>query len=274
MVVGTVDAAAEALSVGVINAGDMMMMYGSTIFMIQVTDNESAKDKRLWAAPYLFPGTWCLLAGMSTSGSLTRWFRDSFAKELIQSEESGGENAYAALTKEAMSTPKGAEGVLTLPYFSGERTPIMDPRARGLIFGLSLPHTRGHLYRSVLEGMGHGVRQHVDLFTSIGARPKTMRAVGGGTKNLVWLQAVSDISEVRQEVAPRTFGASYGDALLAGVATGLVKGPEEIFRWQGSFKMIEPDENSFKIYRPLTEIYTNLYESTKESMHQIYDMGY
>ncbi len=85
--------------------------------MIQVTDNDQARDKRLWAGPYLFPGTWCLLAGMATSGSLTRWFKDNFAKELIAAEESGGENAYAALVKEAQATPPGAEGVVVLPYF-------------------------------------------------------------------------------------------------------------------------------------------------------------
>jgi len=216
--VGTIDAGAEALSVGVTKPGEMMMMYGSTIFMIQVTDNDQAREKRLWAGPYLFPGTWCLLAGMATSGSLTRWFRDQFAPELVAAEKSGGASAYAELVKEAAETKPGAEGVIVLPYFSGERTPVMDPRAKGMIFGLSLTHTRGHIFRAILEGMGHGVKQHVDLFTSIGARPKTIKSVGGGTKNSIWLQAISDISGVPQEVAPLTFGASYGDALLAGVA--------------------------------------------------------
>jgi xylulokinase len=98
--VGTIDAGAEALSVSVTKPGELMMMYGSTIFMIQVTDNDQARDKRLWAGPYLFPGTWCLLAGMATSGSLTRWFRDTFAKDLVAAEEAGGENAYSVLVKE------------------------------------------------------------------------------------------------------------------------------------------------------------------------------
>lgn len=271
---GTIDAGAEALSVGVIEPGEMMMMYGSTIFMIQVTDNDQARDKRLWANPYLFPGTWCLLAGMATSGALTRWFRDNFAKELITAEEAGGENSYAVLVKEAAETAPGAEGVIVLPYFSGERTPIMDPRARGMIFGLSLTHTRGHIFRSILEGMGHGVKQHVDLFTGIGARPRRIKSVGGGTKNTVWLQAVSDISGVPQEVAPLTFGASYGDALLAGVAVGLVSGPEEILVWQGKSKVVEPNKSLEATYAPLSEIYTTLYQSTKESMHKLHEMGY
>lgn len=272
--VGTIDAGAEALSVGVTKPGEMMMMYGSTIFMIQVTDNDQAREKRLWAGPYLFPGTWCLLAGMATSGSLTRWFKDNFAKELIAQEEAGGEAAYSLLVKEAGATPPGAEGVVVLPYFSGERTPVMDPRARGVIFGLSLTHTRGHIFRSILEGMGHGIKQHVDLFTAIGARPHTIKSVGGGTKNSVWIQAVSDISGVPQEIAPLTFGASYGDALLAGVAVGLVSSPEEIRHWQGAPTIVQPDETLTETYAPLSAIYTSLYDSTKDQMHKIYELGY
>jgi len=272
--VGTIDAGAEALSVGVTKPGEMMMMYGSTIFMIQVTDNDQAREKRLWAGPYLFPGTWCLLAGMATSGSLTRWFRDQFAPELVAAEKSGGSPAYAELVKEAAETKPGAEGVIVLPYFSGERTPVMDPRAKGMIFGLSLTHSRGHIFRAILEGMGHGVKQHVDLFTSIGARPKTIKSVGGGTKNSIWLQAISDISGVPQEVAPLTFGASYGDALLAGVAVGLVSSPEEIRIWQGKARIINPDEKLAEIYRPLSEIYTSLYDATKNQMHKLHELDY
>ena len=272
--VGTIDAGAEALSVGVTKPGEMMMMYGSTIFMIQVTDNDQAREKRLWAGPYLFPGTWCLLAGMATSGSLTRWFRDQFAPELVAAEKSGGASAYAELVKEAAETKPGAEGVIVLPYFSGERTPVMDPRAKGMIFGLSLTHSRGHIFRAILEGMGHGVKQHVDLFTSIGARPKTIKSVGGGTKNSIWLQAISDISGVPQEVAPLTFGASYGDALLSGVAVGLVSSPEEIRTWQGKARTINPDEKLAETYRPLSEIYTSLYDATKNQMHKLHELDY
>ena len=242
--------------------------------MIQVTDNDQAREKRLWAGPYLFPGTWCLLAGMATSGSLTRWFRDQFAPELVAAEKSGGAPAYAELVKEAAETKPGAEGVIVLPYFSGERTPVMDPRAKGMIFGLSLTHSRGHIFRAILEGMGHGVKQHVDLFTSIGARPKTIKSVGGGTKNSIWLQAISDISGVPQEVAPLTFGASYGDALLAGVAVGLVSSPEEIRTWQGKARIINPDEKLAEIYRPLSEIYTSLYDATKIQMHKLHELDY
>ena len=272
--VGTIDAGAESLSVGVTQPGEMMLMYGSTIFMIQVTDNDQARDKRLWVAPYLFPGTWCLLAGMATSGALTRWFRDSFAAELVAAEEAGGEPAYAVLTKEAGESSPGAGGVIVLPYFSGERTPINDPRAKGMIFGLSLTHTRGDLFRATLEGMGHGIKQHVDMFTDIGAPPHTIQAVGGGTKNPVWLQGVSDISGVPQQVAPLTVGASYGDAFLAALALGWVSGPEAIRQWQGTGSVITPNADLADTYAPLHEVYTALYQATKDQMHKLHELGY
>jgi xylulokinase len=272
--VGTIDAGAEALSVGVTKPGQMMMMYGSTIFIIQVTDNDQARDERLWAAPYLFPGTWCLLAGMATSGSLTRWFRDNFAQDLVRAEETGGASAYEVLVYEAQETPPGSEGVIVLPYFSGERTPINDPRAKGTIFGLSLTHTRGHLFRAILEGIGHGIKQHVDLFDSIGAKPTEIKAVGGGTKNKVWMNAVSDISNIPQQVAPLIIGASYGDALLAGIATGLVSGRDEIYKWQDGVRVVEPNPANFDVYEPLSKIYSDLYDSTKELMHKLHKLGY
>lgn len=272
--VGTIDAGAEALSVGVTKPGQMMMMYGSTIFIIQVTGNDQARDMRLWAAPYLFKGTWCLLAGMATSGSLTRWFKDYFAQDLVRAEEAGGSSAYENLVYEAAETPPGAEGVIVLPYFSGERTPINDPRAKGTIFGLSLTHTRGHIFRGILEGIGHGVKQHVDLFASIGASPTEIKAVGGGTKNRVWMEAVSDICGVPQQVAPLIIGASYGDALLAGIATGLVSGRDEIYKWQAGGRVISPNESNKEVYEPLSQIYTELYTSTNELMHRLHGMGY
>jgi xylulokinase len=121
---GTIDAAAEAVSVGVTAPGDMMMMYGSTIFIIEVTARR-LKDARLWHAPWLFPGQHAAMAGLATSGTLTHWLRDHFARDLPR------ETAFATLTEEAMESPPGAKGLICLPYFSGERTPLHDPKARG-----------------------------------------------------------------------------------------------------------------------------------------------
>ncbi|MEL6208293.1 MAG: FGGY family carbohydrate kinase, partial [Pseudomonadota bacterium] len=146
---GTIDAAAEALSVGVRAPGDMMMMYGSTIFIITLTEDR-LRDPRLWYAPWLFEGQHASMAGLATSGTLTHWFRDQFARELPRA------TAFSTLTDEAAQVPEGAGRLLFLPYFSGERTPIHDPHAKGAFFGLNLTHSRGHMVRALLDGIALG----------------------------------------------------------------------------------------------------------------------
>ncbi|MEI6097083.1 MAG: FGGY-family carbohydrate kinase [Alphaproteobacteria bacterium] len=218
---GTIDAAAEAVSVGAVAPGDMMMMYGSTIFIIQITA-ERLGDARLWHAPWLYPGQHAAMAGLATSGTLTHWFRDQFARDLPK------DTAFAVLTAEAMDSPAGARGLLCLPYFSGERTPLHDPRARGAFFGLDLTHRRGDLYRAVLEGIASATRHITDTYAEAGAVPVRVLAVGGGTKNRPWLQATSDLTGLDQVVARITTGASFGDAYLAARAIGVAA---EIDAW-------------------------------------------
>lgn len=263
VVVGTADAAAEAVSVGVVAPGRAMLMYGSTMFYIQVTD-APLRDPRLWSAPYLFPETHAVMGGMATTGALTRWFRDQLARE-----ERAEPEAYARLAEGAASVAPGAEGLLVLPYFSGERTPLNDPQARGVFFGLTLSHTREHLYRAVLEGVGHGIRQHLDILAASGHAPLRLMAVGGGTKNRPWLQMVSDISGRPQTVPSVTWGAAYGDAFLAGMGTGLFREPGEVDRWVRDEETVLPDGALKTLYDRCHELYLELYQSNKGLMHAL-----
>lgn len=217
--VGTIDAAAEAVSVGVRGPGELMLMYGSTIFIIEVT-SQPIRDARLWYAPWLVPGLHASMAGLATSGTLIRWFHDELAPG------AGWEELVAA----AEASPKGAKGLLCLPHFSGERTPIHDPFAKGVFAGLDLTHTRADLFRAVLEGIASGTAHALDTYREVGAAPRVAYAVGGGTQNAVWLQATSDIGQVTQAVREKTIGASYGDAFLAAVAVGQAA-PEDIEAW-------------------------------------------
>ena len=268
VVVGSTDAAAEALSVGVTSPGQMMLMYGSTVFMIQVVAKPTI-DERLWAAPYLFPGTFQLAAGMATSGALTRWFRDKLAPDLVTAEVAGGPNAYSVLTQEATAIPAGAEGLIVLPYFSGERTPINDPQARGLFFGLTLAHSRAHMFRAVLEGIGYGIAQHFQVMEEIGAAPREVMAVGGGTKSALWLQTVSDISGQAQKAPSVTIGASYGDAFLAGLGVGLFPSYTAINDWLKDVRTIPPIPENTTRYAPYLQLYLELYRRNKALMHQL-----
>jgi xylulokinase len=167
VVAGTADAAAEALSAGLAATGDLMIMYGSSIFFIQKTAN-LVTTERLWAAVFLEKGSYVVAGGMSTGGSLTRWFRDQLAPQEVAAEAAGGVNAYEALAHLAATAPLGSRGLVILPYFAGERTPIHDPEARGLMAGLTLSHTRAELYRALLESVGYGVRHNLDTMQEMG----------------------------------------------------------------------------------------------------------
>ena len=269
VIVGTTDASAEGVSVGGVLPGYAMLMYGSTMFYIQMTDSP-VRDGRLWSAPYLFPDTYAVMAGMATTGALTRWFRDQLAQDLNPAED--GDNAYTALTREAASIPPGSEGLVALPYFSGERTPLNDPLARGVFFGLTLAHTRAHMYRAILESVGHGIRHHLDLIGSLGHMPTKLLGVGGGTKNKPWLQMVSDISGVPQEIPSVTFGASYGDAFLAGLGIGLFESPRDIFRWIKEVETITPVVERKALYDKYHRIYLELYNRNSDLMHELSSM--
>ena len=256
---GTIDAAAEALSVGVINPGDMMMMYGSTIFII-LRNSEQIVDSRLWYAPWLFKGEHASMAGLATSGTLTHWFTDQFAREL------NAEHKIAALAKEAQKSPPGANGLIVLPYFSGERTPIHDANAKGVFFGLNLTHSRGDIFRAILEGIAYGTRHVTDTFREVGQPPTKLFAVGGGTKNEVWLQATSDVTGLDQEVCKNTIGASYGNAFMAALSIGEAT-IEDINWWNPVVKTITATAKSN--YELSYDIFRELYIKNKDLMAKL-----
>jgi xylulokinase len=251
---GTIDAAAEAVSVGVQKPGDVMMMYGSTIFIIALAEAR-IRDPRLWYAPWLFPDQHASMAGLATSGTLTHWFRDQFARELAK------DKAFGILAREADASIPGANGLIFLPYFSGERTPIHNVNAKGALFGLNLTHTRGDIYRAVIEGIANGTHHVMQTFAQSGASPTRLLAVGGGVQNGLWLQATSDISGIDQIVSEKSTGASYGNAFLAALALGRV-GPDDIANWNPVARHIRA--RSDPAYDKGYGLFRRLYEQTED----------
>ena len=263
VIAGTCDAAAEALSVGVLGSGDMMMMYGSTMFFISITDT-ILSDERLWYAPWLFQGEHSLMGGLATSGTLTHWFKNNFAKDLQ------GDDIFIKLAKEAEQSPPGSKGIIFLPYFSGERTPIHDTHAKGTFFGLDLTHNRSDMYRSIFEGIAYGTNHVFDTFKELNYIPKKLYSVGGGTKNKIWSQTTSDIIGLNQILRKTTLGASYGDAFLAAYACGDLK-KDDINNWNGIDYEIEAKNDNNNIYSKGYKNFRKLYENTKNLMKEMDD---
>lgn len=250
---GTVDAWAEALSVGAQHTGDLMLMYGTTMFLIH-TVPQPLTSASLWGTVGALPGTRNLAGGMATSGAITNWLRDLFA-----------DADHGELTRLAAESGPGANGLLMLPYFSGERTPVMDPDARGVIAGLTLSHTRGDLYRAALEATGFGVRHNIEVIEAAGGDIRRVVAVGGGTQGSLWTQIVSDITGRPQELRAVTIGASYGGALLAAQLVSTASVDE----WNPVRETVAPRASHAGRYEELYALYRRLYPDTMATVHAL-----
>ncbi|MGI8870301.1 MAG: FGGY-family carbohydrate kinase [Mycobacteriales bacterium] len=250
---GTIDAWAEGVSAGAIDPGDLMLMYGTTMFMVEVL-RERRTHPTLWGTVGVLPDTYNFAAGMATSGAVTDWLRQVTG------------TSYDVLTGEAETAGRGGDGLLMLPYFAGERTPIFDPDARGTLIGLTTQHTRGHLYRAALEATAYGVRHNLEAMRVAGGVDERLVAVGGGTKGGLWTQIVSDVLQQPQDLPQETVGASYGDAFLVARALGLAEDPRD---WNPIATTVEPDPAAAADYNELYRLYRELYPATREIAHAL-----
>lgn len=254
---GAFDAWLDAASVGVKDPGDRLLNYGSTTVLITVTSQKPA-GPCVRATPGVFPGTATVAVGTAASGALTKWFGSIV-----------GDVPLEALLDEASRMPAGADGLIVLPYFAGERAPISDPRARGLIVGLTLGHGRGHLFRALLEATAFAAR---DLLVESGrcltSPPGPLKAAGAGGSRGLWTQIVSDVTGQEQLLSRVTLGACYGAAWLAGVARGSVSASTS---WNEVVDTVRPDPRNVAVYDRLYRVYRDLYPATAGAMHQLAD---
>ena len=271
---GTDDSGAEAISVGVVSPGKMMVQIGSSIYMILGT-KELIDDDRLWREEFIVPGLCDISAGTNAAGSLTKWYRDTLFQDAVADQKNGGNSAYQTMMKGVDEIPAGSEGLITLPYWAGERTPINDPQAKGIVFGLTLAHTRAHMYRSALEGVAYSINQQLILMKNHNVPIDQIFVTGGGAQNDLWMQIIADVTGQEIKLPLITVGASFGDALMAGSA---VKYPgfetyDSLLKFIKSSKTYKPNMTNHEIYKKCQKVYDSLYESTKELMHEVDDIA-
>lgn len=213
VVAGGGDQAAGAVGMGAVRAGVVAITLGTSGVVFASTDSPSVEAQgRLHAFPHAVPGRWHLMGvTLSAAGSL-RWYRDTFAADV----------SYETLFAEAAEVPPGSDGLLFLPYLTGERTPYPDPHARGAFVGLTVRHTRAHLTRAVLEGVAFSLRDVLNLLDEAGLdAPAEIRVSGGGARSPLWRQILADVLGVDLVTVGTTEGAAFGAALLAGTGVGV-----------------------------------------------------
>ena len=252
---GAGDQAAGALGVGVDRPGPVSVVLGTSgVVFAALPGYESDRRARVHVFCHAVPGGWHAMGVMLSAAGSFRWFRDA----------AGAGEEWDALTREAAAAPPGADGLLFLPYLAGERTPHADPDARGAWVGLTDRHGRGHLARSVLEGVAHGLRDSLDLLRDVGVDAQVGRASGGGARSELWLRIVASALDLPLERVRVEEGAAYGAALLGGVAGGVwADVGEAVAACVGVRATVEPDPEWREAYEDDRARFRALYPALK-----------
>jgi xylulokinase len=221
VVSGAGDQAAGAVGAGIVRPGSVSVVLGTSGVVFAALDSYRPEPQgRLHAFCHAVPGQWHLMGVMLSAAGSLRWYRDAISGGASQTLP------FDQLVQEAGQAPAGSEGLLFLPYLSGERTPHPDPDARGAFIGLSLRHGRAHMTRAVLEGVAYGLRDSLELMKNLGLETARVRTSGGGARSLLWRQILADVLAVDVETTSASEGAAQGAAMLAGVGTGVFAGVE------------------------------------------------
>jgi len=245
VVAGTADHIGSTFASGVLDDGDLLVKLGGAGDIMLAVDDPFVDD-RLYLDFHLLPERFVLSGCMATSGSLIKWFQRELAAGA----------SLAELDEEAAATPPGAGGTICLPYFLGEKTPINDPEAPGAFVGLQLTHTRGHLFRALLEGIAFGFRHHLEVFAERGHRPQRARVTDGGSRSRVWTQITADVLGMPLEKVTLRSGSAFAAAFCAGMGVGAFSGWRDVDRFVAVDEVIEPThhdvyDHNYRAYREL-----------------------
>ncbi|HSC97549.1 MAG TPA: FGGY-family carbohydrate kinase [Casimicrobiaceae bacterium] len=273
VIAGGVDAAVATFAAGVTRTGQHVAMIGSSMCWGYITRNVDARHG-LVAMPYVFgnAGDAYVFGGASTAGAAVTWFRDHFCRDVAKRAAEGSVDIHDVLDAEARDVPAGADGIVFLPYLMGERSPIWDGKASGAFAGLSLYHTRAHLYRAVLEGVAFALRDNIEA----GARgaeslDEGLIVVGGAAHSDLWMQIIADVTGRRVLTIEQEVEAAMGAALLAAYGAGLVSVDDVRRGWVTLAPRATPGADAAAIYDEMFGSYRALYPALRPTMHQLYE---
>jgi xylulokinase len=270
VVAGAGDQAAQAVGTGIVEEGVISVTLGTSGVVFVTSDSYRVEPKgRLHAFCHAVPGKWHLMGVMLSAGGSFRWFRDTLGDTEVRIAKGEKRDPYEILSESASTVPPGSEGLLFLPYLTGERTPYPNPNARAVFFGLTVRHARRHMTRSVLEGVSFGLRDSLELMKELGVAARQIRVSGGGAKGSLWRQIMTDIFGTEITTVNVTEGAAYGAALLAGVGSGAYRSVEEacgrLVQVTGS---LQPGDSE-SAYESYYQRYRALYRALEEEFDAI-----
>jgi xylulokinase len=261
------DLAMGAIGSGVIEEGVVACTIGTGGQVVTAVRNPVIDPHgRLHTLCHPVAGLWLLMGATLAAGLSLRWFRDALGGAEVAGARRSGHDPYVLLTAEAEKAQPGSGGLVFLPYLAGERTPHMDPRARGCFVGLSLTHGRGHLIRAIMEGVAFSLRDSILIFRNLGVRVETVLCVGGGARSRLWRQIQADVYGVPVWRLAGEEHSAYGAALVAGVATGVYRDVADACRRAvRRLDVVPPLAENRALYDRQYAVYRVLYPALRET---------
>ncbi|NLV59376.1 MAG: xylulokinase [Clostridiales bacterium] len=268
---GAGDNAAAAVGTGTVREGRAFTTIGTSGVVYAHTNAPIIDPKgRIHTFCCAVPGAWHVMGVTQAAGLSLQWFRNNLCGAEMECARGMDVDPYELMNQQAQRIPIGSQRLLYLPYLMGERTPHLDPDARGAFFGLSSIHTKAHMLRAVMEGVAFSLRDCMEIIRSVGIAPREMLLCGGGAKSPVWKQMLADLFGLPTATIPSSEGAALGVAILAGVAAGIYasvpEGCDAVIRKEPAGA---PMEANAKAYEPFYRMYTRVYPALKESYKEL-----
>lgn len=255
VVAGGLDAACGTLGAGVYEVGQTQEQGGQAGGMSICTDH-ALSHRKLILSPHVVPGRWLLQGGTVGGGGALKWFRQEFGKDM----------SFDDLTAEASKIAPGSDGVVFLPYMAGERSPIWDPDAKGVFYGLSFDKTRGHVIRALLEGVAFALQHNLITAEETGVTVGVLSAMGGSANSVLWTQIKADVTGRTIQVPASDTATTLGAAILAGIGCGLYGSYKQAVEKTIKITRVQqPDMEAHKIYENSMKLYLRLYEDLKDT---------
>jgi len=269
---GAGDNAAAAIGTGVVERGKSFITIGTSGVIFAHSDEVKIDPEgRLHTFCAAVPGAWTVMSCTLSAGGSLQWFRNNFCEAEMRAAKDEGRDVYELLCEQAERVPIGANRLLFLPYLMGERSPILDPVARGVFFGLSGMHKRKDMLRAVMEGVAYSQRDCFDVFREIGVPIARMTATGGGGRSAFWRQMIADVMECPIATVSNKEGAALGAAILAGVGAGLYESIPQardiILREENEPQL--PNKENKAAYENCYKLYRNVYFSLRERFKEL-----
>lgn len=268
---GGADAFVGMLGLNVVSPGSIAMITGTSHLHLGLTDKEMHAQGMWGSYPdAVVPGLQLIEGGQTSTGAIVNWFQSGYCGDIARAAKEQGKSVYDLLNEGASKLPAGAEGLLALDYFQGNRTPHADPDVRGMFYGLSLRHTPYHLYRAILESICYGTELIMDVFRKGGMQPEGIYISGGAVKSELWTQMHADVCNLPIYIPKVTEGPCLGSAILGAVAAGVYDKIETAANSMVTIeRKIEPDQTKHEEYLFYCNKYAEFYELAKGWMHSL-----